>query len=764
MAKNLVIVESPAKGKTISKFLSKDFTVVASMGHIRDLPIKSIGVDIENNFEPDYWINDDKKKTVNSLLKLAKTHPKIWIATDEDREWEAIGWHLCHILKQDPKKVDRIVFHEVTKKAITHAIENPRKVDMEMVDAQQARRVLDRLVWYKVSPVLWKKVRKWLSAWRVQSVAVKLIVEKEREIQNFKPVESWKISIQLKCDCEWKKYNFKSVLTKIDGKGKKLTSLESVQKVLSTIFTDINSLKEWENKQWNIVLSQKEALDFKLVDSVKKDSIRKPGAPFTTSTLQQEAARKFGFGVKQTMMVAQRLYEWMDLWNGEAEGLITYMRTDSVNLSDLALWQAKDQIIKHFWKDYYKSRKFTTKSAWAQEAHEAIRPTDISRNPESLVWILDAQQLKLYTLIWKRTVASQMKDAVIEVTTFSFSPDKATNQLWITKWEVIKFDWFMKLYIEWNDDENEEEETDSSTLPNLNIWDALIGENLEANQLFSRPPARYTEASLVKKMEWEGIGRPSTYAPTIDTIINRGYIDKINKKHLWPTETAFIVTDFLEKYFPKMMEYKFTKAVEEEFDKISEWKETYVGMLEEFWNWTLKKELEDAWANAEKVVEKTGKKCPKCSEDLIYRFSKAGKFIGCSWYPECDFVDQPEEEKNEMNALKKKYEGQPCEAGWTIVVKTWRFGPFLASSEYPKVKWIWQIKSDKDEMLEELLKEKWMLVDEETWEEMVVKNSRRWQFLAAKNYPKVKIAKNIPKNIWEELNIKIAEKEERESL
>ncbi|MCD5380666.1 type I DNA topoisomerase [Candidatus Gracilibacteria bacterium] len=764
MAKNLVIVESPAKGKTISKFLSKDFTVVASMGHIRDLPIKSIGVDIENNFEPEYGINDDKKKTVNSLMKLAKTHPKIWIATDEDREGEAIGWHLCHILKQDPKKVDRIVFHEITKKAITHAIENPRKVDMEMVDAQQARRVLDRLVGYKVSPVLWKKVRKGLSAGRVQSVAVKLIVEKEREIQNFKPVESWKISILLSCECEGKKYKFKSTLTKIDGKGKKLTSLESVQKVLSTIYSDITTLKEGTNKQENIVLSNKEALDFKLVDSVKKDSIRKPGAPFTTSTLQQEAARKFGFGVKQTMMVAQKLYEGMDLGNGEAEGLITYMRTDSFNLSDLAKGQAKDEIFKHFGKDYFKARDYVTKTAGAQEAHEAIRPTDISRNPESLVGVLDAQQLKLYTLIWKRTVASQMKDAVIEVTTFSFSPDKANNQLWITKGEVIKFDGFMTLYIEGNDDEEEEEEGDSSLLPNISIGDSLVGNNLEANQLFSRPPARYTEASLVKKMEGEGIGRPSTYAPTIDTIINRGYIEKITKRHLGPTETAFIVTDFLEKYFPKMMEYKFTKAVEEEFDKIATGKETYVGMLEEFWNGTLKKELEDAGANAEKVVEKTGKQCPKCSEDLIYRFSKAGKFIGCSGYPECDFVDQPEEEKNAMNALKKKYEGQPCEAGGTIVVKTGRFGPFLASSEYPKVKWIGQIKSDKDEMLEELLKEKGMLVDEETGEEMVVKNSKRGPFLAAKNYPKVKIAKNITKDIWEELNVKMAEKAERESL
>lgn len=763
MPKNLVIVESPAKGKTISKFLSKDFTVVASMGHIRDLPIKSIGVDIENNFEPEYGINDDKKKTVNNLISLAKKHDKIWIATDEDREWEAIGWHLCHILKQDPTTVDRIVFHEITKKAILAAIENPRHVDMPMVDAQQARRVLDRLVWYKVSPVLWKKVRKGLSAWRVQSVSVKLIVEKEREIKDFTPVESWKVSIILKCELEWKKYSFKSILSKIDWKVKKINSIEDVQKVLSTIYSDINSLKEWENKGGNIVISKKEELNFGVVDVIKKDSIRKPWAPFTTSTIQQEAARKFGFWVKQTMMVAQRLYEWMDLWNGETEGLITYMRTDSVNLSELAKTQAKDEILKLFGKQYHKSRDFVTKSAGAQEAHEAIRPTDISRTPESLKNVLDAQQLKLYTLIWKRTLASQMKDAIVEVTTFNFSPERAVNQLWVTKWEVIKFDGFMKLYIEWTDDENEEDE-DEGLLPSLNIWDKVFWENLEANQGFSKPPARYTEASLVKKMEIEGIGRPSTYAPTIDTIINRWYIEKINKKHLSPTETAFIVTDFLEEYFPKMMHYEFTKEVEEKFDEISNWKETYAWMLDAFWNETLKKELEHAGDNAEKVIEKTWNKCPKCSEDLIYRFSKAGKFIGCSWYPECDFVDQPEEEKNEMNTLKKKYEWNACPAGWTIVVKTWRFGPFLASSDYPNVKWIWQIKSDKDEILEELLNEKGLLIDAESWEELVVKNSKRGQFLAAKNYPEVKIAKNITKDIWDELKVRMDEKEERESL
>lgn len=760
MAKNLVIVESPAKWKTIEKFLWPDYKVVASMGHFRDLPQKSIWVDIENGFIPEYWISEDKKKTVDNLIKLAKASSKVWIATDEDREWEAIGWHLCHILDLDPEKVPRIVFHEITKKAITHAIENPKHVDIKLVDAQQARRVLDRLVWYKISPVLWQKIRKWLSAGRVQSVAVKLIVEKEREIQNFKTVESWKIFISLEFDG----IKFKSEFKKLDWKVKKLNNKEDVEKLLSTLYEDISILKEGKTKKDTLSLTSNKELEFKLVDNISKDSKRTPGAPFTTSSLQQEWARKFGFWVKQTMMVAQRLYEWMDLWNWEREWLITYMRTDSTNLSDLAKTQAKDVIISDFWKEYHKSRSHKTKSAGAQEAHEAIRPTDLSRKPDSLTWVLDAQQLKLYTLIWKRTLASQMSDAIVEVTTFTFSPVKAEKQDWVTKWEVIKFDWFMKLYIEWTDDENDDED-ESGTLPKITIWEILTWKNLEANQMFSRPPARYTEASLVKKMESEWIGRPSTYAPTISTIIDRWYVEKLNRKHLSPTEIAFTVTDFLEKYFSKMMEYKFTKEVEEDFDKIAEWKETYVKMLDTFWNWTLKKDLQEAWEKAEKVIEKVWKECPDCWEDLIFRFSKAGKFIWCSWYPECKYVDQPEEEKNILDSLKAKYEWKPCPdwIDWTIVVKTWRYWPFLASSDYPKVKWIGKIKTEKEEILESILQKKWLLIDEESWEELVIKNSRRWEFLAAKNYPKVKIAKNIPKDVWEELKIKMEEKENAEN-
>ncbi len=763
MAKNLVIVESPAKGKTIEKFLGKDFQVVASMGHIRDLPEKSLGIDIENNFTPEYGITEDKEKTVNNLKKLAKGADTVWIATDEDREGEAIGWHLCHALNLDTKTTKRIVFHEITKTAILKAIDSPRTIDIDLVDAQQARRLLDRLVGYKVSPVLWKKIRKGLSAGRVQSVAVKLIVEREREIQAFTPEESWKISVQLDFDGTV----FSATFTKLDGKVKKLTSKQDVQKILATLIDDISSIKEEKNKKGMLELSHASKLEFELKESIKKDSKRAPWAPFTTSTLQQEGARKFGFGVKQTMMIAQKLYEGIDLGNGERQGLITYMRTDSLNLSEQALTQAWKVITELFGKQYHKSRKYTTKSAGAQEAHEAIRPTDLSRTPESLKGDLDAQQLKLYTLIWKRTLASQMQEAIVEVTTYNFSPLKAPGQTWTSKGEVIKFDGFMKLYIEGKDDEDEEStEGDESLLPAMKEWDIAQSKNILGSQTFSRPPARYTEASLVKKLEGEGIGRPSTYAPTISTIIDRWYVEKNDKKYLAPTEVAFTVTDFLQEYFTQMMEYSFTKSVEEDFDKIATGKEKYQSMLARFWEGTLKKNIDDAGEKAEKVIELVGKKCPLCESELVYKFSKSGKFIGCSNYPTCKHIEQPKAEKDALDVLRAKYEGKPCPDGveGTIVVKTGRFGPFLASSEYPRVKWIGKIKSEKDETLEEILREKWLLIDEESGEEMVVKGSRRGPFLAAKNYPDVKIAKNIPKEVWDELNKRLAAASESEEI
>ncbi len=758
MSKNLVIVESPAKWKTIEKFLWADYKVVASMWHIRDLPEKELWVDIDNNFLPKYQISKEKIKTVESLKSLASKSQEVWIATDEDREWEAIGWHLCNVLDIDPTKVKRIVFHEITKKAIEESIKTPRNIDINLVDAQQARRILDRLVWYKVSPVLWKKIRKWLSAWRVQSVAVKMIVEREREIQEFKPKESWKVLANL----EHNNFQFKSILEKIWWKWKNFNSREDVDKFLLTLLPNLESLESTKDKNWYTLLSQKINLEFVLNDTIKKDSKRTPGAPFTTSTLQQEASRKFWYGVKQTMMIAQKLYEWIDLWWWERQWLITYMRTDSVNLSKFALDSSKEVIEKLFWKDYHKERQYKTKQASAQEAHEAIRPVDLSKTPDSLKWTLEPQEQRLYELIWKRTIASQMTDALIEITTMDFSPIINKNSNWITKWEVIKFDWFMKLYIEWNDDELDEE--DNSKLPKLDVWTLVNSKEINSLQTFSRPPARYTEASLVKKMEWEWIGRPSTYAPTIWTIIDRWYIEKFERKYLKPTDVAFTVTDFLTKYFEKMMDYKFTSLVEEDFDKVATWKEKYQTMLSNFWEQTLKKDLENAGENAEKVIEMVGKECPECGKDLVYKYSKTGKFIGCTWYPECKYIERTENDNPWLEAIKEKYEWKPCPEWGTIVVKFGRFGPFLASSDYPEVKRIGKIKSEKDEILEEIVKEKWLLIDQESGEELVIKNSKRWPFLAAKKYPEVKIAKPIPKEVWDELKTRMMKNEEENDI
>jgi len=756
MSKNLVIVESPAKAKTIEKFLGSDYTVVASMWHIRDLPTKSLGINIDADFMPEYEITATKKKTVSELTSLAKSHPSIWIATDEDREWEAIGWHLCHILKLDPTTVKRIVFHEITKDAILESVKTPRNIDINLVDAQQARRILDRLVGYKVSPVLWSKVKRGLSAGRVQSVAVKMIVEREREIAAFIPQESWKISAPL----VYEKQKILISLHKEAGKVKHFKNQAEVEAFFKLFGDEALTEKKWKNDTVELTLEKK--LDFTLKNIEKKDSKRTPGAPFTTSTLQQEASRKFGFWVKQTMSIAQKLYEWVELGKGQRVGLITYMRTDSLNLSKNAIAQAAAIIKKEFGPQYHKSRVYKTKSAGAQEAHEAIRPTDLSKTPESVASFLEPQALKLYTLIYKRTLASQMADAQIEVTTFTFSPTLHEKQDWIAKWEVITFDGFMKLYIESHDDE-EENADDEQLLPNISIGEILEAKKLDALQAFSRPPARYTEASLVKKLESEWIGRPSTYAPTITTIIDRGYVEKKEKKYLFPTDIAGLVTDFLQSYFSKMMDYQFTKNMEQDFDKIADGSVSYQKMLHNFWFEYLEAEIKSAEKTAEKVVQKTGEKCPKCGHDLVYKYSKSGKFIGCSNYPECDYIAQLPEEADQMSRLRAKYEGKPCPDGieGTIVVKTGRFGPFLASSEYPKVKRIGKILSDEDEILLEILKEKNMLVDEETGEEMVVKKSRRWPFLAAKNYPAVKIAKNIPKAIWDELKKRLEEKEDK---
>ncbi|MBN1822167.1 MAG: type I DNA topoisomerase [Prolixibacteraceae bacterium] len=574
MQENLVIVESPAKAKTIEKFLGKDFLVKSSMGHIRDLEKKDFGIDIKNSFKPKYVISPDKKKIVTELKKLASEAKTVWLASDEDREGEAIAWHLQEVLKLDPKRTKRIVFHEITKDAIVGAIQNPRNLDTNLVNAQQARRVLDRIVGFEVSPVLWKKVKPALSAGRVQSVAVRLIVEREREIRDFKSVSSFRV-------------NAIFLATGTDGK------VSEVKAELSKRFDTKNEALAFLEKCKNA--------EFQVSDVVKKPGKRSPAQPFTTSTLQQEASRKLGFSVSQTMSVAQRLYE---------SGKITYMRTDSVNLSNLALNSAKKKITDLLGEKYVKIRKHTTKSKGAQEAHEAIRPTYIEQETING----SAQEKRLYDLIWKRTIASQMQDAVLERTTItvdiSTSPEK-----FVASGEVLVFDGFLKVYMEGTDEENGNGNGNGQELlPPLKSGDQLRANEISATEKFSQKPPRYTEASLVKKLEELGIGRPSTYAPTITTIQNRGYVVKedkqgTNRKYsalylkdgaikektlneitgaekskMFPTDIGTVVNDFLIKNFELIMDYNFTAKVEKEFDDIAVGKQVWNKMIEGFYN------------------------------------------------------------------------------------------------------------------------------------------------------------------------------------
>ena len=566
MAKNVVIVESPAKAKTIEKFLGKDYKVVSSYGHIADLPSNELGVDIEHGFKPHYLISNDKKKLVKDLKALTTAAETVWLASDEDREGEAIAWHLSESLKLKTENTKRIVFNSITKSAIEHAIKHPRGIDYNLVNAQQARRVLDRLVGYELSPVLWKKIKSGLSAGRVQSVAVRLIVEREREIQDFKSYSTYKITAEF-----------------ITSEGK------VVKASLSKTF---DSQAEAE-----AFLQQNVGAQFKVASLEKKPAKKSPAPPFTTSTLQQEAARKLHFSVSKTMTVAQRLYE---------SGFITYMRTDSLNLSAEALNTDKMAIVQLFGESYSQTRNFATKSKGAQEAHEAIRPTDMSRPTIAA----EPDQNKLYELIWKRTLASQMADAQLERTTIKIAADKHDEQF-VATGEMIQFDGFLKVYLESSDDEDEEQE---GMLPNLKKGEPLTDRNITATQRFSRPQPRYTEASLVKKLEELGIGRPSTYAPTISTIQNRGYVERsalegevryyeqlilqkgiikaqtlsekvgADKGKLIPTDIGSVVNDFLVSHFETVMNYNFTAQVENSFDQIAEGAENWTEMLADFYS------------------------------------------------------------------------------------------------------------------------------------------------------------------------------------
>lgn len=671
MAKNLVIVESPAKAKTIEKFLGKDYTVASSFGHIADLPTKELGVDTEGDFTPKYIVSKDKREVVKKLKSLAKNADMVWLASDEDREGEAIAWHLAEELDLDKNKTKRIVFHEITKSAILKAIENPRSINYNLVNAQQARRVLDRLVGYELSPVLWRKVKGGLSAGRVQSVSVRLIVEREREIQNFQAEASFRI------DAEFTNEEGKTFKAKLP--------------------------KNFDTKaEADQFLSENLGANFKVADLTTKPAKKSPAPPFTTSTLQQEAARKLYFSVSKTMTMAQRLYE---------AGHITYMRTDSVNLSDDARKGAKKEILDAYGEKYSKTRQFKGKTKGAQEAHEAIRPTNFAAHSVKA----DRDEQRLYELIWKRAIASQMSEAQLERTNVKIDADKHDKQF-TANGEVLKFDGFLKVYLEGRDDEDEEVQEQEGMLPALRVNEKLQNDYITATERFTRPPYRYTEASLVKKLEELGIGRPSTYAPTISTIQNRNYIEKgsvegterdyvkiilrdqkikekqltetvgSDKGKLVPTDVGMVVNDFLVNHFSSILDYNFTAKVEQDFDDIAEGNEEWTKMMRDFYS-DFHPQVQHVAENADREVgERILGKDPVTGKPVSVRLGKFGPMVQmgtvedeekpkfASLSPDQTLDSVTFEEAMELFKLPKElgeYEGE------TVEVNNGRFGPYV---------------------------------------------------------------------------------------
>ena len=605
MADKLIIVESPAKANTIKKFLGGSTKVVASMGHVRDLPKSKLGIDVKNNFEPEYINIRGKGDLIKELKKDAKTAKKVYLATDPDREGEAIAWHLSNMLDVDNDKITRVTFNEITKTAVQKAIKEPRDIDVNLVDAQQARRVLDRIVGYKISPVLWKKVRRGLSAGRVQSVAVKLIVDREEEIEKFIPEEYWNIYVKLLE--EKSKKIFEAKFFGIDGKKQEIHKKEEVDEILSNI----------KNSKY-------------IVQDIKKgEKKRTPAPPFTTSTMQQEASRKLGFSLKKTMSVAQMLYEGIKIPEKGTVGLITYMRTDSTRISEEARETAKKHIVETYGENYYENRYYKTNKD-AQDAHEGIRPTYSDLEPEKIKDSLSKDQYKLYKLIYNRFMASQMASAIYDTISVTINANKYNFK---ANGQNLRFKGFMTLYVEGTDDKVEQDE---EMIPDLELKQEVKEQKIDPKQSFTEPPARYTEASLVKALEEKGIGRPSTYSPTITTILERRYIEK-EQKQLVPTELGKIVNKLLTENFSNIINVEFTANIENQFDNIAEGKENWRKMIKEFYTpfeenvEKVEKELE----HVQMVEEVSDIPCDKCGRMMVYKYGKFGKFLACPGYPEC---------------------------------------------------------------------------------------------------------------------------------
>ncbi|MGH2711669.1 MAG: type I DNA topoisomerase [Actinomycetota bacterium] len=684
MAKNLVIVESPTKAKTLERYLGKDFSVKASMGHIRDLPGSKIGVDTEKNFEPEYVIPDEKKKVVTALRSAHKKSEVLWLATDFDREGEAIAYHLAEALKVDPDTAKRVTFTEITKSAVQDAFKHPRSIDTRLVEAQQARRILDRLVGYNLSPLLWKKVRPGLSAGRVQSVALRLIVEREREIEAFQTVEYWTVDVKLSPNGD--EQGFLARLRHVDEERIKTPT----ERAKGSILTEEDARSHSENLG---------RASYRVASIEKKERKRRPSPPFTTSTLQQEAGRKLGFSSRKTMRIAQQLYEGIDLPGEGQTGLITYMRTDSTNMASSALAEISSVVTSHYGKEYAldKPRRYRTKAKGAQEAHEAIRPTEAARIPDEIAPNLSADQAKLYRLIWQRAVASQMAEAIFDQVTVDIeaTADNAPRYTLRSTGQTQRFDGFRRVYFEGRDDTADEDA--ENRLPELTVEQVLRFLEVLPEQHFTQPPPRFTEASLVKELESRGIGRPSTYAPTISNLLDRNYV-RLEEKRLFPEDVGTVVVDLLLEWFADVMAYEFTAKMEEELDDIAEGKIRWTQVLDEFFS-PFERDMEKAEEQAERPKEDTGELCPRCPEEgrdppgkLVIKLGRSGRFVACDRWPDCKYSTdlsgqaRPEPEPTGESCPRCAEEGR--DPPGELIKRVGRYGPFIGCNRYPDCKYV----------------------------------------------------------------------------
>ncbi len=675
MAKTLVVVESPTKAKTLERYLGSGYIVRASYGHIRDLPKSKLGVDTENSFEPEYVVPEDSAKAVRELTAAHKRSGDLILATDFDREGEAIAFHVAEVLKVDPASAKRVTFTEITRDAILEAFQHPREIDLRLVEAQQARRILDRLVGYRLSPVLWKKVRPGLSAGRVQSVAVRLIVEREREIRGFVPVEYWSIDVRL--TPQEREVPFLARVIEVP-EGKLASS------------PDKKGLSLGTESDAAVHVERLRSAAYRVVEVREKQVKRTPAPPFTTSTLQQEAARKLGFSARQTMRLAQQLYEGVDLPGEGRVGLITYMRTDSTTIAETALREIAEVVRTEFGPEYAlkEPRRYKTRQRGAQEAHEAIRPTSAMRTPDRVAGALDARQLRLYRLIWQRTVASQMAEARFDQVSVDVEATASgARYLLRATGQTLVFDGFRRVYFEGRDDVPDEDA--EASLPRLTAEQALRMLEVLPEQHFTQPPPRYTEASLVKTLEELGIGRPSTYASTISTILERGYV-RLEDKRFYPEDVGEVVTDLLVEFFPDIVDVGFTAKMEEDLDEIAEGQLSWIQVLDEFYG-PFERLLEKNEEEIQRFEEVLDERCPLCPQEgrepgqLVVKLGKYGKFIGCNNYPECKYIRNLNgQERREPELLE-----ETCpECGRPLVRKFGRFGPFIGCSGYPECRYV----------------------------------------------------------------------------